>query len=181
MAKKPSERTHRLKPLEGLNLVPMIDVVTNLMFFLLMFAGILPVAIIDAPQPKIASTAEEVKRAQEEETRLALTVWVNNAGLNVKSDWAGSKTFPVRPDGKYPYEELHSYLVQIHTQKPASKEITVIPSDETLYDAVIQVMDAARELRKGDAGYKQVPPEIVHKPESLQFNRLYPDVSIGGV
>ena len=46
---------------------------------------------------------------------------------------------------------------------------------------MIQVMDASRELQNGDPGYQSVPPEIAHKPESQQFNRLFPDVSIGGV
>jgi hypothetical protein len=42
-------------------------------------------------------------------------------------------------------------------------------------------MDASRELAKGDQGYKAVPPEIAQKPESQQFNRLFPEVSIGGI
>ena len=60
MANSPSKRNHRHKPLEGLNLTPFIDMITCLMFFLMMFAGIIPVVIIDAPLPKIASTADDL-------------------------------------------------------------------------------------------------------------------------
>ena len=46
---------------------------------------------------------------------------------------------------------------------------------------MIDALDASRELQKHDAGFQAVPPEIAAKPESMQFNRLFPDVSIGGV
>ena len=56
-----------------------------------------------------------------------------------------------------------------------------MPSDDTPYFVMVDVMDAARELRKEDEGFKQIPVELTGSPESEQFNRLFPDVSIGGV
>ncbi len=56
-----------------------------------------------------------------------------------------------------------------------------MPADDTTYDVMVEVMDASRELVQGDAGFQQVPPDIAQKPESMQFNRLFPDASIGGV
>ena len=50
-----------------------------------------------------------------------------------------------------------------------------------MYENIIKTMDASRELVEGDPDFKPVPPEIVGKPESQQFNRLFPDVNIGGV
>ena len=46
---------------------------------------------------------------------------------------------------------------------------------------MIGAMDASRELYKGDTGYQALSPEIANKPESQQFNRLFSEVSIGGV
>lgn len=180
MANKPSQRTHRMKPEEGLNLTPMIDMITCLMFFLMMFASILPVVIIDAPLPKIAATADEVKMAKKnEENKLEVMVFINSRGVQVKTDSGGERAFPA-VDGKYPYEELHKFLVQVKGRRDM-KEITLMPADDTPYEVMVGVMDAARELRKEDPGYQPVPPEIADKPESQQFNRLFPDVSIGGV
>jgi len=180
MAKKPSSRTHRSRPDDSLNLTPLIDMITCLMFFLLMFASILPVVIIDAPLPKVASTAEEVKQAKNDEAKMEVTVTITSKGLTVKSDVAPEKAFPVGPKG-IPYDDLHKYLVSLKSKRPNSKEITLMPSDDTLYETMIGVMDASRELYKEDPGYQALSPEIARKPESQQFNRLFPDVSIGGV
>ena len=146
-----------------------------------MFASILPVTMIDAPLPKIASTAEEVKKAKDTDAKMEVTVGITKNGFNVSTDFMGSKNIPLLADGKYDYASLHSFLVQLKGKKPDAKEITLNPSDDILYEVMVEVMDSSRELAKEDSGYKQIPPDIAQKPEAQQFNRLFPDVSIGGV
>lgn len=180
MGRKPSSQSHRMKPMEGLNLTPFIDMITCLMFFLLMFAAMIPVTIIDAPLPKVASTADEVKKAKEDKNKLELIVYIDVQGLRLKSDYGGTRSFPIVA-GKLPLVDFHKHLVGIKKRHGESTEITLIPNDDVTYDTLIQVMDASRELAKEDPGYKAVPPDISQKPESTQFNRLFPDVSIGGV
>jgi biopolymer transport protein ExbD len=180
-ARKPSQRTNRSRPDDQLNLTPLIDMITCLMFFLLMFASILPVVIIDAPLPKIASTAEEIKKAKDTSNKLEVMVYIGPQGFQVKSDLGGDRTFSKTGDQKWPTEELHKHLVNLKQQRPNSKEITLMPTDDTPYFVMVEVMDAARELKKEDAGYTAIPIELVGQPESEQFNRLFPDVSIGGV
>jgi len=187
MARKPSSASHRQRPMDGLNLTPFIDMITCLMFFLLMFAAVIPVSIIDAPLPKVASTADEVKKAKDDKNKMEVTVYIDAKGLRVRSDFGGERTFPMEASTKQgdtpkpDFKELHKFLVQLHAKKPDAREITLMPSDDVPYEMMILVMDAARELAKDDTGYQAVPPEISQKPESLQFNRLFPDVSIGGV
>lgn len=181
MAKSPSKKTHRIKPAEGLNLTPFIDMITCLMFFLMMFAGIIPVVIIDAPLPKVASTAEEVKQAKNTENKLDVTVYITANGFNVKLDGGKDHGVPKLADGKYDFAELHKYLITVHQKKPDAHEITLMPNDDVTYDVMIEVMDAAREMVKGDAGYQVIPPEIAGNQERVQFNRMFSDVSIGGV
>ena len=136
--------------------------------------------MIDAPLPKVASTAEEVKQAKNDEAKMEVTVTINSKGFTVKSDVAPEKSFSVGPTG-YPYTDLHKYLVGLKSKRPNAKEITLMPSDDTVYETMIGVMDASRELFKDDPGYQALSPEIARKPESQQFNRLFPEVSIGGV
>lgn len=181
MAKKPSDRTHRMRPLEGLNIAPLIDMVTCLMFFLLFFAGIIPVVILDAPLPKIASTADEVKQAMEDKNKLEVIVTVNESGISVKGGPLGAKSFAKAQDGKYPYIDFHKFLVSLKKSRPQTTEVTLVPSNEVIYETLIEVMDYARELMPGDEGYEQLPPGVLGKPEAVQFNRLFPDMSIGGV
>lgn len=180
MANKPSLRTHRMKPIEGLNLAPMIDMVTCLMFFLMMFAGIIPVVMIDAPLPKVASTAEEIKKAKEDLNKQELTISISSTSLTVRGI-QGAKTFNFTPDGLVPFDELHRYLVELHAKRPNDTDVTLLPSDDVPYEVMISVMDASREMLANDPGYQPVPPDIASKPESTQFNRMFPNVSIGGV
>lgn len=181
MANKPSSRDNRMRGDDGVNLTPMIDMITCLMFFLMMFASMLPVAIIDAPLPKIASTADEVKQAQDQKNKMEVVINIDSKGFQVKTDAGTERSFSVSQDGKYPYDELHKLLVSLKQKKPDTREVTLVPTDSTTYEVMINVMDASRELTKEDPGYQTVPPEIVRKPESNQFNRLFPEVSIGGV
>jgi biopolymer transport protein ExbD len=151
------------------------------MFFLMMFASIMPVVMIDAPLPKVAETADEIKQAKDNHNKLEITVHINAKGFTVKSDFGADVSFALNKEGKFPYAELHKHLVTLKTKKPATSEITLMPADDTPYEVMIGVMDASRELFKDDAGFSPVSPEIANKPESMQFNRLFPEVSIGGV
>jgi len=180
-AKKPSSRTNRSRPDDTLNLTPMIDMITCLMFFLLMFASILPVVIIDAPLPKIASSADEVKKAKDTKNKLEIMVYLDQKGIRVRSDFGGEKAFPLAQDGKWPMGDVHNFLVQLKAKSPDSKEITLMPADDTPYFVMVDIMDAARELQKNDPGFRDIPVDLQGKPESEQFNRLFPEVSIGGV
>jgi len=179
--RKPSERTHRHRETPELNLTSFMDMITNLMFFLLLFANIIPVVMINAPLPKVAQTADEIRIAKEQDQKLDVSVKITTRGFVVISELGGSKNIPLEASGKFPYENLHKYLVGLHKRLPKAREITLIPEDQIFYEVIIRVMDASRELVGGDPGFKPVPPEITQKPESLQFNRLFPDVMIGGV
>lgn len=181
MARKPSKRSNRIRPDESLNLAPLIDMVTCLMFFLLAFAGIIPVAMIDAPLPKIASNAEEVKLAKNNENKLELTVDLSPKSITIREDGGNAKSFEANDKGEFPFPEIHQHLVKVHVKRPKAHEITLIPGNAVMYETLILMMDAARELVKGDEGYQELPPGAQGSVESTNFNRLFPDVSIGGV
>lgn len=181
MGHNPSAKSHRLRPPEELNIVPLIDVVTILLFFLLAFIAFAPLVIIDAPLPKVATTADEIRKAKEIKDQFDVVLWINNDGFVLKAGTMGTVTLNKPGNGDYPYKELHAQLVKAKGIRPDAKEITMVPGDDIVYDIMIQTMDAARDLQPGEPGFKAVPPEIAQKPESMQFNQLFPDVTIGGV
>ncbi len=181
MAKRPSLRNNRIRPEESLNLAAMIDMVTCLLFFLLAFAGIIPIAMIDAPLPKIASTAEEVKLAKEKDNKFEVTAEISQTNISIRDDGGGSKSFAANEKGDFDWKEMHSYFSALHKKRPKSHEITIVPQNAVTYDTIIHLMDSARELVKGDEGYQELPPGSQGTVESMNFNRLFPDVSLGGV
>jgi len=157
MAKKPSQRTHRIKPMEGLNLTPFIDMITCLMFFLLMFAGVIPVVIIDAPLPKIASTAEEVKQAKDNKNNLEVTMYLKPDAIEVKTDSMGAKSF-AKANNVFPWSDVHKFLVQLHGRKPDSHEITLMPTDDTPYEVMIDAMDTAPRSTRATPATRRFRP-----------------------
>ena len=182
MANRPSSRTNRMRPDSELNLTPMIDMITCLMFFLMMFASLLPVVVIDAPLPRVATTAADFKKAQENEKQTEIILTINTDGFDLKVANSASQKFPVLADGRFPYDKMHKTLVQIQqNQKIQKADFTLLPNDATPYEVIIGTMDATRELMREDPGYQPVPADIASKPESQQFNRLFPEVSIGGL
>lgn len=180
MAHKPSERTNRLATSSELNLTSLIDIISTIMFFLLIFLGMLPVVVIDAPIPKVATTADEIRRAKETQPDIDVTVWIKNNGFVVRAG-GFSVNIPKTEKGEFSYTDLHQHLVRIHLDHPKIKEVTIIPDDNIIYDVLVETMDAARALEKGDPGYQVLSPNEIGKPESAQYNQLFPDIIIGGV
>ena len=101
------------------------------MFFLLMFAGIIPVVIIDAPLPKIASTADEVKQAKDNKNQLEVTIQLESDLIAIRRRAAAIRVSQKGPDGKFPWDEEYCNLVTLHQHKPDSHEVTLMPSDDT--------------------------------------------------
>ncbi len=179
MPRKSSERSHRMKVDNDLNLTALMDVVCNLMFFLLMAANTIAVAIIDAPLPKVAATAEEMRVAKDQENQLDVIVRIRTSGFNISTNQGGSLNLEKTDD--YQYIKLHEYLVGIHQKNTKNHNLTIIPEDEVSYAVIIKTIDAAREYNSGDAGYQKLPPDIADRPDAQNFNRLFSDVSFGGV
>ncbi len=181
MSGSPSKRSNRKGVSSDLNITPLIDMVTCLMFFLLMFAGMIPFAFIDAPLPKIATSAAEMKQAEKKDKPLNLMVFIRKDMVIVKTDKTGEKQFARTPDGSLPVADIHTHFIELKTGSPADRDITLVPENETKYDVLVQVMDTAREMLKGDPGWIAGAGEVQKTSEANAPNVLFPDVSIGGI
>ncbi len=149
------------KPSE-LMLVPMIDIFTVLVTFLLMTAVFSRTVILELKLP--TQSAEFV----EPPPGLVLEVLLLKDRL-VAADRA---TGPLQTflnsdnDGKYNVKALSEYLQQVKVRYPDKKEATLLLEPDIPYDLLVQVMDAVRivEQRQG---------------ATLVQAELFPDVSVG--
>jgi biopolymer transport protein ExbD len=150
---------HQRRPAELL-LVPMIDIFTVLVTFLLMTAVFSRTVILELKLPP--SNAEY----KEPPPGLQLEVTVRKDLLQVADRNSGPlATFPNK-NGDYDFDGLSTYLQLVKSKFPDKTDATVLLEPDTLYDTVVQVMDHVRVLEV-NTGLSSTPYE------------LFPDVSIG--
>jgi hypothetical protein len=76
------------------------------------------------------------------------------------------KTIPVDAQGKHDFKALNEYLREVKTQYPTVTEASILLEPDTVYDKLIQTMDAVRVIAS----------DVNGKPTKYA---LFPDVSIG--
>ncbi len=141
-----------------LNIVPYLDVVVNLvMFMLLSMTGLITLGVLNVSAPKINSEGSAPAAAQEAGPKLLLTVAIGKQGFYVAgaggvlgsdanaSDLNRPPTVPLKPDGRYDYPALSSQLATIKEKFPSETQVILSADGEVLYDTLIQTMDACRE------------------------------------
>ena len=152
---------HKRKPTELL-LVPMIDIFTVLVTFLLMTAVFSRTVVLELNLP-----------AQQTEFRepppgLQLEVLVRKDSIQVADRNSGPlATLPSTPAG-YDYEGLTNYLKRVKARFPEKTDASLLFEPDVPYDILVQVMDRVRVFETTqDARTEQA--------------ELFPDISIGDV
>jgi biopolymer transport protein ExbD len=152
------ERHHK-RPAELL-LVPMIDIFTVLVTFLLMTAVFSRTVILQINMP---SNQTEFK---EPPPGLQIEVMVRKDLLQVADRNSGPlATFPNNAAG-YDYDGLTDYLKRIKAKFPEKTDASILMEPDTPYDILVQVMDRVRVF------------EVSQGLNTVQAE-LFPDVSIG--
>jgi biopolymer transport protein ExbD len=160
-----------------LNIVPYLDVVVNLvMFVLLSMTGLITLGALNVSAPRIGGDAAP---AAESPPRLLLTVAIGREGFTVAGAGgvlgadaappdAARPTIPLR-DGKHDYATLSEQMKKIKDQFPSETAVILSADPEIVYDVLIQTMDACREVH-----VRTVDGKIERKP-------LFFDVSLSVV
>ncbi|MGH8131957.1 MAG: ExbD/TolR family protein, partial [Steroidobacteraceae bacterium] len=147
------------KPAELL-LVPMIDIFTVLVTFLLMTAVFSRTVILQLTLPPPNTVFREPPPG------LQLEVMVRKDLLQVADRNTGPlATLPNIASG-YDYEGLTDYLKRVKARFPDKTDASILLEPDTPYDTLVQVMDRVRVFEVGQ-GMNTVQAE------------LFPDISIG--
>ncbi len=149
-------RVHVHEHTGELNIVPYLDIVVNLvMFILLSMAGLISLGVLNVSAPKISGESAGGGLA-EEKPRLLLTVAVGKQGFYVAgaggvlgadqstADTTRPPTIPLR-DGRYDFAALTEQMKVIKAQFPAETQVILSADADVIYETLIQTMDACRE------------------------------------
>jgi biopolymer transport protein ExbD len=132
----------------NINLVPLVDILTSIVFFsLATYTGAalaaitsfdlsLPPTVVTAPQPE--------NSAKPPDLTLLLAVKIQGDRIRVEHSGGGGFVEEIPGLGPTSLEKLVSTLARIRRVYPDNEDILVVPNDEVSYDNVIKVLEAAR-------------------------------------
>jgi biopolymer transport protein ExbD len=150
---------HNRKPAQLL-LVPMIDIFTVLVTFLLMTAVFSRTVILELKLPP--ANAEFTPPPP----GLQLEVIVRKDSLLVSDRNSGPLAPFPNQNGSYDLDGLSRYLQEVKSKFPDKTEATVLLEPDIPYDTVVQVMDRMRVLE-------------VNAGLNVEQYELFPDISVG--
>lgn len=136
------------KQAEGLNLIPILDAVFIIIFFLLMSSQFLKIHEIGSNVPIVSNSPPP----KHQKPPLALTLTIKNNEI-VISKGVPSRThkrIKKTSEGKYDLDLLHTVLVNIKKQNIKDEDIILEPKVDLKYEEIVQIMDAIRLLKNTD-------------------------------
>lgn len=149
-----------------LNLTPLMDVMSNLLFFLLAAFGASVIAVLQTTVPVRSEDETTVDTAMD---KVTVTLQVNRAGFTVNCE---SGTIPeeqltqygaqiAKKAGNYDNPALTLALKRIKDRFPASKVMVMVPDDDIHYDVIVKIMDASRDWVGPNNTKHSLFPEVV--------------------
>jgi biopolymer transport protein ExbD len=154
-------RNHaKYKGRNDLNIVPMIDMMVILVFFLLFTAVFSNTQILELNLPAPNSSVPELPKG------LNLEVIVRQNTIEVADRGTGVLKSLPKVNGEYDYPGLSSFLQDVKAKYPTVLAASVLLEQDIPYDVLVQTMDNTRVwLNLEGVGLQKV--------------ELFPDISVG--
>jgi len=144
---------------DDLNIVPMIDMMVILVFFLIFTAVFSKTNILQLNLPASSNAAP-----MDLPKGLKLEVIIRPNDLVINDRNSGPLKVLENTAAGYDLENLSVFMRRVKSEYPQMTDATILPSPNTAYDTLVQVMDAVRIY--------QLPVAPFSKAE------LFPDIAI---
>lgn len=131
----------------NINLVPLVDILTSIVFFsLLTYQGATMAALTSfdlSLPPVVVSTPEQLSRIKSEKDvlNLLLAVRVDNDKLTVEHSEEGGFHQVIEGLNAQSLDQLQALMSGIRTKYPQNADVTVIPADEVSYANIVHVLE----------------------------------------
>lgn len=154
-----------------LNLTALMDILSNILFFLLASFGAAVISVVSASVP--VTSTDESDGAKTDDA-VTMTVAINASGYRVtgssetlsdeqleglKLTLPRTNHLPKDPPkgsrlNELDFPKLTEALFRVKRAYPKSESVIIVPEPTILYDEVVQTMDACRERQEKDAAGK---------------------------
>ena len=153
-------RNHaRYRGRHEINVVPMIDMMLILVFFLIFSAVFTKTNILELNLPGADSAVPDLPQG------LNLEVIIRKSGIEIADRGTGLlRTVPLTGD-QYDLKGVSDYLQLVKSKYPDKTDATILLEQDVQYETLVKVMDTVRVF--------QVPGS------QWDMAELFPDVSVG--
>jgi biopolymer transport protein ExbD len=132
-----------------LNLVPLVDILTSVVFFsLLTYQGAALAALTsyDLALPPVVITAQQAAAStqQRDALNLLLAVRVDHDKLLVEHSGAGGFRKEIAGVKGASLDTLQAVMADIRKRYPQNADVLVVPADDVAYDDLIHVLERLR-------------------------------------
>jgi biopolymer transport protein ExbD len=137
----------------NINLVPLVDILTSIVFFsLATYSGMAVAALtsFDLTLPPVVITTPqqaEQLRSEREVLNLLLAVRVENSGLLVEHSEEGGFRRELAGMDDATMDQLQALMTDIRQRYPQNADVLVIPGDDVNYENVIRVLERLKMSR----------------------------------
>jgi biopolymer transport protein ExbD len=135
-----------------INLVPLVDILTSIVFFsLLTYTGAVMTNLtaFDLALPPVVVTAPGTTSGAQppDTTTLILAVGINQKGLRVEHSNGGAAPFAQNIAGldSASLDTLQGILQNVKQQFPTADAVMVVPDDDVLYDDIVHVLERVKK------------------------------------
>jgi biopolymer transport protein ExbD len=132
----------------SLNLVPLVDILTSVVFFsLLTYQGAMLAALTsyDLTLPPVVITAQQAAAsAPQNALNLLLAVRVDRDKLLVEHTGEGGFRKEIAGVQGAALDTLQAVMLEIRRQYPQNADVLVVPADDLAYDDLIHVLERLR-------------------------------------
>jgi len=175
MYSAPSRRRTQNSKGDKLNLVPILDSVFILIFFLLLSAQFIKIYEINSNVPIVSSQPPPPLK----KPPLSLTLEITEKKMILLSGQplSAMKEFAVDEEGNFPVDELHELLIDVKKKNKEEKTIIIEPSNEVTYEHIVKIMDAVRTFKKTDESVYGKDKDGV----DIVLENLFEDIIFGNI
>lgn len=133
----------------NLNLVPLVDILTSVVFFSLLTyqgASLAALTSYDLALPPVVITAQQASSSvqQKDALNLLLAVRVEHDKLTVEHSAEGGFRKQIAGVQGVSLDSLQAVMTDIRKRYPQNSDVLVVPSDDVAYDDLIHVLERLR-------------------------------------
>jgi biopolymer transport protein ExbD len=154
------KRNHqRQRGRHDLNVVPMIDMMVILVFFLIFSAVFTRTSILELNLPAANAEVPDLPKG------LQLEVIVRKDRIDIADRGTGLLKSLPSAQSEYDYRGLSQYLQLVKSKYPDKTDASILLEADISYDTVVQTMDTVRVFKAPGS--------------NIDYGELFPDVSVG--
>lgn len=136
-----------------LNLTPLMDVMSNILFFLLAGFGAAIISFLAASVPVQSDSDAPPDAPRLDRVTVNLQITPEGYKLNASNDKIPpaelakyKQLIKKREAGGYDNAALNAALLELKRKYPASDTIMIVPGDATIYEEIVGVMEASKDV-----------------------------------